>query len=196
MHKKYWRNMKRNNVLMIIDPQYDFISGSLKCEDAVEKMTNLANHIKNNVDEYDSIVITIDWHPKDHCSFVANGGEWPEHCVQYSYGASVYQDILNNIPKDKNVYFLTKGTMSHSEEYSIMKNLASSSLLTSFILNKENTKIDICGIANEYCVLNTVEDLVKEGYSDKITILKDFVACVASNEPLLDFAKENNITVK
>jgi nicotinamidase/pyrazinamidase len=188
--------MKRNNVLMIIDPQYDFISGSLACKDAIGKMTNLANHIRDNADEYDSIVITVDWHPINHCSFIENGGGWPKHCVQYSYGASVYQDILNNIPKDKNVYFLTKGSMPHSEEYSIMKNLVSSSLLTSFILNKENTTIDICGIAGDVCVLNTVKDLTENGFKDKITVLKDFVACVTSNEPLLDFAKENNITVK
>lgn len=188
--------MKRNNVLMIIDPQYDFISGSLKCDDAIEKMTNLATYIRNNADNYDSIVITIDWHPKNHCSFIKNGGEWPEHCVQYSYGASVYQDILNNIPNDKNVYFLTKGTMHSSEEYSIMANVASRSELTSFILNDDNTKIDVCGIANEYCVLNTVRDLVEYGFKDKITILKDFVACVKSDEPLINYANENNLFIK
>ena len=86
--------------------------------------------------------------------------------------------------------------MNNVEEYSIMKNLASYSLLTSFILNKENTTIDICGIANEYCVLNTVKDLVENGFKEQITVLKDFVACVASDEPLLNYANENNINVK
>ena len=188
--------MKTNNVLMIIDPQYDFITGSLKCKDAIGKMTNLAYYIREHGKDYDSIVITLDWHPIDHCSFIENGGEWPMHCVAYTKGASVYLDIINRLPKDKKIYFLTKGDMNNVEEYSIMKNLASYSLLTSFILNKENTTIDICGIANEYCVLNTVKDLVENGFKEQITVLKDFVACVASDEPLLNYAKENNINVK
>lgn len=195
-----------NKVLLIVDPQYDFITGSLKCKDAASKMTDLAYYVremtdpdyykKENGSSYDSIVITLDWHPTDHCSFIENGGEWPTHCVAYTKGASVYQDIIDRLPKNKKIYFLTKGDMHNVEEYSIMKNLASYSLLTSFILNKENTTIDICGIANEFCVLNTVKDLVKEGYGDKITILKDFIACVESDEPLLNYAKENNLKIK
>ena len=81
--------MAKNNVLMIIDPQYDFISGSLECSDAIEKMTKLAYYIRENGEKYDSIVITLDWHPIDHCSFIENGGEWPMHCVAYTKGASI-----------------------------------------------------------------------------------------------------------
>ncbi len=188
--------MKTNNVLMIIDPQYDFITGSLKCKGAISKMTDLAYYIRENGKKYDSIVITLDWHPIDHCSFIENGGEWPMHCVAYTKGASVYQDIINRLPKDKKIYFLTKGDMHNVEEYSIMKNLASYSLLTSFILNKENTTIDICGIAGDVCVLNTVKDLVENGFKDKITVLKDFIASVVTDEPLLNYANENDINVK
>ena len=185
-----------NKVLLIVDPQYDFITGSLKCKDAASKMTDLAYYIRENGSSYDSIVITLDWHPTDHCSFIENGGEWPTHCVAYTQGASVYQDIINRLPKDKKIYFLTKGDMYNVEEYSIMKNPASYSLLTSFILNKENTTIDICGIAGDVCVMNTVKDLVENGFEDKITVLKDFIACVATDEPLLNYANENNINVK
>lgn len=185
--------MKTNNVLMIIDPQYDFISGSLACKDAIGKMTNLSYYIRENGEKYDSIVITLDWHPIDHCSFIENGGEWPMHCVAYTKGASVYQDIINRLPKDKKIYFLTKGDMHNVEEYSIMKNLASYSLLTSFILNKENTTIDICGIAGDVCVLNTVKDLIKEGYGDKIRILKDYVVNVQDMKPLLEVMTQYNI---
>lgn len=188
--------MNKNKVLLIIDPQYDFINGSLACKDAISKMTNLSYYIRENGKEYDSIVITLDWHPSNHCSFVENGGEWPKHCVSYTQGAAVYQDIVNRLPKDKKVYFLTKGDVYSTEEYSIMKNLASYSLLTSFILNKENTTIDICGIAGDVCVLNTVKDLVEHGYGDKITILRDYIVNVTTDEPLIEFAKDKQINVK
>jgi nicotinamidase/pyrazinamidase len=34
----------------------------------------------------------------------------------------------------------------------------------------------LCGIATEYCVLNTAEDLLKAGF--KVTVLRDCLACV------------------
>ena len=185
-----------NKILLIVDPQYDFISGSLKCEDAYEKMMNLVRHLKDNADMYDKIVITLDWHPTNHCSFVENGGEWPKHCVEYTQGAAVFQPILDAIPNNKKICFLTKGTDADVEEYSIMKNLHGNLTLKSIILNDIHSEINVCGVANEYCVKNTVNDLVKEGFGDKITILSECIACVATQEPLLKFAKDNNLKVK
>ena len=84
--------------------------------------------------------------------------------------------------------------MHNVEEYSIMKNLAAHSLLTNCILNKENTTIDICGIAGDVCVMNTVKDLIKYKYTN-ITILTQYIANVKDIKPLIDLAIQNNLTV-
>lgn len=180
--------------LIIVDAQNDFISGSLACEGAVSKMHELAYFIETKGNDYETIILTLDWHPKNHMSFIKNGGEWPEHCVQYSSGSAIYQPILDKLPKDKQILFLIKGTNANCEEYSIMQNAESSEVIKS-ILDINQGDIDICGIANEFCVKNTVADLVNMGYGNRIKLLSEFIVAVADNTVLFSYAKENNLKV-
>lgn len=69
-------------VLLIVDPQVDFVSGSLAVEGAPKAMKALAEYMAAHRKEIKSIVVTMDQHPADHCSFVAQGGQWPSHCVR------------------------------------------------------------------------------------------------------------------
>ena len=72
-------------ILLIVDPQNDFCEGgSLPVAGATQAMKNISKHIKTN--KYDFIAVTMDSHPKNHCSFVENGGIWPEHCVVDTFG--------------------------------------------------------------------------------------------------------------
>ena len=76
-------------VLLIVDPQVDFVSGSLAVEGAPKAMKALAEYMAAHRKEIKSIVVTMDQHPADHCSFVAQGGQWPPHCVRYTVGAAI-----------------------------------------------------------------------------------------------------------
>lgn len=177
-------------ILLAIDCQYDFLEGgSLGVNGATEKMNNLAKHIENS--EYDMVVFTADWHPSNHSSFVENGGQWPKHCVQHTHGASIYQPLLEIIDK-KNIPYrvLTKGDVANKEEYSVMENYHSS---MSFLRIAENVgQIDVVGIANEYCCLNTVRDLVEKcGLKDKLNVLFDFIAAINDENVLKNYVSEN-----
>lgn len=56
---------EKHNVLLIVDPQYDFIEGgSLPVNGATKAMEELSEHIKET--KYDSILVTVDWHPYNH----------------------------------------------------------------------------------------------------------------------------------
>ena len=49
--------------------------------------------------KYNKIVVTQDFHPANHCSFVEQGGVFPPHCVQNTEGVNVYpklQEVLDN----------------------------------------------------------------------------------------------------
>ena len=64
-------------MLMIIDPQIDFISGEMAVEGAKEKMDALIRYIEKMDGKYACKAVTLDWHPFNHCSFEENGGQWP-----------------------------------------------------------------------------------------------------------------------
>ena len=65
-------------MLLIVDPQIDFINGSLPVPLAAEAMNELASYLKVVSGMYDVKVVSADFHPWNHCSFKENGGEWPE----------------------------------------------------------------------------------------------------------------------
>lgn len=108
------------NALVIVDPQNDFINGSLAVPGAEKAINNTIEFIKEHKEDLAYIAITADWHPYDHCSFKEYGGTWESHCVMYSAGASIYQPLLEVI-KETGIFckVWNKGTYSDREEYSI-----------------------------------------------------------------------------
>ena len=60
-------------LLLIVDPQVDFITGTLPVGGAAEAMDALATYVKEHGDEYIVKIATSDWHPYHHCSFADDG---------------------------------------------------------------------------------------------------------------------------
>ena len=165
--------MKR--LLLIVDPQIDFISGTLPVPGAAEKMEALANYIRETDREYEFKVVTTDWHPYQHCSFTENGGEWPMHCVQNTAGAAICQTLIKPLFTTKGeVTVLRKGTSEDADEYSIFKNALSAEKLDRLIRGNGIERIDICGIAGDVCVLNTFRDGIERYEAAMFRVLTEF----------------------
>lgn len=149
--------MKR--LLMIIDPQIDFISGTLPVPHAAYAMDGLVNYVKRENGKYIYKIVTTDWHPTNHCSFKENDGKWPAHCVQDSDGAKIYPPLweaLCHVPGSVEVF--RKGTNTDQEEYSIFQNPIAGVRIKQIIQNLGIERIDLCGIAGDICVLDTLKD--------------------------------------
>lgn len=69
-------------LLLIVDPQIDFITGTLPVAGAAEAMDALAKYVKEQGNEYTVKIVTADWHPYHHSSFADEGGMWPRHQSQ------------------------------------------------------------------------------------------------------------------
>lgn len=183
-------------ILLIIDPQNDFIDGSLAVSGAVEAIFNLSAYIRDNKDKYDLIVMTKDWHPSSHCSFIDNGGEWPVHCVENTDGASIRPVLLDAIHSAELPSIqLTKGTNEDREEYSIFKNEESAAKLLELIESTSPCQIDCCGIALDYCVLNTIEDAIKLGIGNKLTLLKEFSPAIGDPDTVYKKLEDEEIPI-
>ena len=185
-----------NRLLLIVDPQIDFISGSLAVNGAAKAMDALADYLYKRDELYQYKIVTNDWHPLNHCSFQRNGGSWPVHCVQYSIGAAIYPKLLEplfNINSTTKV--LTKGNNPRIEEYSIFKNRSSANYINRIINMKQIEQIDLCGIAGDYCVLNTLKDGVEIFGKEMFNVLMPYIASIDGGESLNKFVKDNNIKV-
>ena len=187
------------NILLIVDPQNDFITGTLAVEGAKEKMMKLADYINGEHPSYDYVCVTLDTHPENHCSFKENGGIWPKHCVFETNGWDMPEylgtALLNTL---SSVSCYRKGTEVGSEEYSIFGNDRDGFTLYNQIkelARQEDVYIDVCGIAGDYCVLETIKGLRKFMGDSYINILWDYTASIDGGVKLFDYAKLNEINI-
>lgn len=185
-----------NKLLLIIDAQYDFlVGGNLPVMGAKENMDKLAAYILQS--EFKQVSFTLDWHPVNHNSFDVNGGAWPVHCVHYTHGASIYQpvfDAVNKVMPVKDVKLFLKGEHPDVEEYSFIQNDDNREMFSVTMDCEEGIDvIEVCGIMSRVCVLNTVKDLVKCGYKDKLVVKLDFIGADDDNKELIEYCKENGV---
>ena len=191
--------MKR--ILLIVDPQNDFITGSLAVKGAKEKITKLSEYIKDKGCIYDYICTTLDSHPENHTSFKEYGGVWPKHCIVDTNGWNIpeyLEDAMEFVGAGKKIYFgyYHKGTESDKEEYSIFDNTDDGNTLYTQIedlLREDDIFIDVCGIAGDVCVLETIKGLRKFIGDNYITVLTQYTASIDGGERLINYLNENEI---
>ena len=189
-----------NRLLIIVDPQVDFTTGSLATKNGPAAMDYLAKALNEGAwKNYGWIIVTQDAHPKNHCSFVEQGGVFPPHCVEGTEGMKVYpalQEVLTNIMSNiPNIHYMFKGNLPEKEEFSIFQNEQSGEKLRRTIDEFEHFEgIDICGIATDYCVYETTKDLIAFYPAKQVRIVTNCLAAVDDNDTkLADLMKENGI---
>jgi hypothetical protein len=67
---------KSRELLVVVDIQEDFVSGSLKADDAARIIGPLNSAIRIAESRGMIIVFTKDWHPTNHWSFKERNGPW------------------------------------------------------------------------------------------------------------------------
>ena len=173
-----------NKALAVVDMLYDFIDGSLACQNAEEAVrqtlrfidTQTSSQIGEDHEILDTFPILFirDHHPADHSSFKEQGGIWPAHCVAGTRGGKIHSDLL---PYASEELTFDKGCDKAVEQYSGFEGTNSADQSLSEVLELlDTTDVYVCGIATEYCVRNTCEDLLKAGF--KVHLLKDCLAYV------------------
>ena len=188
-----------NRLLIIVDPQIDFTTGSLATKKGPASMEYLAKALADGAwKNYGWIIVTQDAHPANHCSFVEQGGVFPPHCVQGTEGMNVYpalQEVLTALmPNSPNIHYMHKGDLAEKEEFSIFQNEQSGEKLRTTIEEMGFEGIDICGIATDYCVYETTKDLMAFYPAKQIRIVTNCLAAVDDNDTkLADLMKENGI---
>lgn len=194
----------RNSALVVVDMLYDFIDGSLACQNAdnavKETLKFIDSQTKGQGGEEHEILDTFpilfvrDHHPADHCSFAGQGGTWPSHCVAGTHGGEVHEALK---PYVREELTFDKGCDRTLEQYSGFEGTNNAEQTLGEILELLDTSdVYVCGIATEYCVRNTCEDLKKAGFN--VHLLSNCLAWVDSlgHKAALAEMKEEGIIVK
>lgn len=199
--------------VIIVDWQDDFGTpgGALYVEGAEKTKQPIIDYVLNNQKRINQIIFTRDWHTKKDLSFKKNGGEWPNHCEQNTDGAQINSELYNVLRDTRiPIFIVDKGTVYDHEEYGAFEhcgtfhhlhpndkpnlkwchfaNFESSSGVRIF-----NENLVVCGIAGDYCVKETIKNLLGHWKQFKISVLMDGVASIDGGTAINELIVEKNL---
>lgn len=155
--------------LLIADIQNDFLpGGALGIAGGDQILPALLGYLARFQVAGLPIVLSRDWHPTDHCSFKAQGGPWPVHCVAGSTGALPPPSF----PIPPQAVIIHKATAREREAYSAFQDTG----LDRELRARGVRRLFVGGLATDYCVLNSVKDGLALGYA--VYLLMDGICAV------------------
>lgn len=157
------------DALVIVDVQNDFLPGGRL---AVPKGDRVISALNRCIVRFQAralpIVATRDWHSPAHCSFQAQGGPWPPHCVADTPGAAFAPSL--RLPEM--TLLVSKATLPENDAYSGFEGTDLEPQLRALGVGR----ICVGGLATDFCVLNTVLDALAAGF--QAVLLTDAIAAV------------------
>ncbi|MCK1653899.1 bifunctional nicotinamidase/pyrazinamidase [Bradyrhizobium sp. 149] len=170
------------DVLLVIDVQNDFCTGGALAVPGGEKVVPAINRIAQKIA---NVVLTQDWHPRDHVSFApTHAGKqpfqtvaldygvqvlWPSHCVQGTAGAELHRDL--DVTRASLV--VRKGFRRDIDSYSALfeNDKKTPTGLLGYLRERELKMVFVAGLALDFCVRFSAEDARQAGF--EVAVVED-----------------------
>ena len=129
-------------ILIVVDMQNDFITGSLGSKDAEAIVPAVVNKIKEYIDKDDQIFLTQDTHYNNYLD-TQEGKNLPvPHCIKETPGWDLADEIEEAI-KGKNCLRLFKNTFGCT---GLIPSLS--------LFDSKDTEIELVGLCTDICVIS------------------------------------------
>ncbi|MEM9522503.1 MAG: bifunctional nicotinamidase/pyrazinamidase [Pseudomonadota bacterium] len=163
------------DALIVIDMQNDFCPGGAL---AVPGGDQIVPGINTLMDDFQTVILTQDWHPAGHSSFASShdgkapyeivqmpyGPQvlWPDHCVQGSKGA-LFQRFLRT---DRACLILRKGFRRSVDSYSAFfeNDHTTPTGLEGYLRLRGIERLVMIGLATDFCVSASCVDAARLGF--------------------------------
>lgn len=176
-----------SKALIVIDVQNDFCPGGALAVPGGDEIVGTINALMG---EFQTVILTQDWHPAGHSSFASShegkspyettempyGTQvlWPDHCVQGSSGAEFHAD-LNTTRADM---IIRKGFNPAIDSYSAFfeNDQTTPTGLDGYLRTRGISELAMVGLATDFCVNFSALDAAKLGYS--VTVQMDLCRAI------------------
>lgn len=154
--------------LVVVDMQNDFAhpKGSLYVEGGERVVAAVNERIEQARAAGATVVYTQDWHPPSTPHFEKDGGLWPVHCVQGSWGAAFHDDLT--VLDGAGV--IRKGTEGEDgySGFSVRDpedpSETKPTRLEALLRDQGVDRVVVAGLATDYCVKETALDATRLGF--------------------------------
>ncbi len=165
--------------LLVIDVQNDFCPGGALAVPDGAAVLPVANRL---IGRAAHVVLTQDWHPKDHKSFASSHADkqpfdtitmpygdqtlWPDHCVQGTQGAEFHPDLL----VDRAELIIRKGYRRDIDSYSAFfeNDQTTPTGLHGYFQERGFRSVVLVGLAYDFCVFFSAMDARRLGYAVRV----------------------------
>ena len=193
--------MKEPITLVVVDGQYDFCNpaGALYVSGAETAVEHILHFIHTH-EKLAEVIFTVDWHQAKDASFIPQGGPWPPHCIGFSKGSQIDERLVQAC-LDREIPFrvIRKGEVIETEEYGAFQHIEKLSggryrlaTMTDEVICTDHRMV-ICGVAGDYCVLETLRNLLNGGLS--VDVFASGIASIDGGTKLNNFVREQNLTL-
>lgn len=159
--------------LIVIDVQNDFCPGGAL---AVAGGDQIVDGINGLMADFDTVILTQDWHPAGHSSFASTHDAdpmsmidmpygpqvlWPDHCIQSSDGAAFHKGL--RVDGD---LIIRKGFNPAIDSYSAFfeNDHTTPTGLEGYLRTRGITDLTMVGLALDFCVNYSALDAAKLGF--------------------------------
>lgn len=179
--------------LLVIDVQNDFCPGGAL---AVAGGDDIVQGINALMNDFDSVILTQDWHPAGHSSFASShtgkapmdlidmpyGPQvlWPDHCIQGSLGAKFHMELH----QDRADLIIRKGYNPAIDSYSAFfeNDQKTPTGLEGYLRTRGITGVTMVGLALDFCVNYSAVDAAKLGFD--VTVRQDLCRAIDIGDSL------------
>jgi nicotinamidase/pyrazinamidase len=167
----------RTTALVVVDVQNDFAhpAGTLAVAGGEQVVRAVNAEVAAAIAAGAAVFYTQDWHPADTPHFAKDGGTWPVHCVQGTWGAQLHPDL------DVRGEVVRKG--EHGEDgYSgfTMRDPVGRGTVPTPLADRLRAagaeRLVVLGLATDYCVRATALEAREQGWP--VTVPWSAVAAV------------------
>jgi nicotinamidase/pyrazinamidase len=163
--------------LVVVDVQNDFADpgGGLYVRDGQKVVPVINEQVEQARSKGAMIVYTQDWHPESTPHFQKDGGIWPVHCVQGTWGAELHPDLevagkvvrKGTGGEDGYSGFTVRDPVSGAEQQTPLEDM---------LRSRDIERVVIAGLATDYCVKETAIDSATKGFAT--TVLTNAIRAV------------------
>lgn len=171
---------QNTGAFIVIDIQNDFCPGGAL---AVLEGDAIITGINHEIERFDHVILTQDWHPAAHSSFAStHAGRaaydiitmpygqqtlWPDHCIQGSHGAEFHEQLQWT----KAELIIRKGFRKAIDSYSAFfeNDHQTPTGLGGYLRERGITDVTLAGLATDFCVAYSALDAVAQGFN--VTVL-------------------------
>ncbi|MDP8956027.1 MAG: isochorismatase family protein [Actinomycetota bacterium] len=155
--------------LIVVDVQNDFAdsNGGLYVRDGEAVIPIINGEIQAASERGGLVVYTQDWHPGSTPHFQKDGGIWPVHCVQGTWGAELHPNlnVIGEVVRkgaggeDGYSGFTVRDPRTGEEHGTGLEEL---------LRRRGTERVVVAGLATDYCVKETAVDAARKNFDTTV----------------------------